>query len=58
MGGFDEFAKEKEVIIVRSEGDEKKEITVNMKHVLRKGRVEENVALEPGDMIIVKESLF
>jgi polysaccharide export outer membrane protein len=58
VGGFDEFANEKEVVIVRSKGDEKKEITVNMKKVLRKGRLEENVVLEPGDMIIVKESLF
>jgi polysaccharide export outer membrane protein len=58
VGGFDEFANEKEVIIVRGEGDDKKEITVNMKNVLKKGRLEENVVLEPGDMIIVKESLF
>jgi|SRR3990172_4608134 len=58
VGGFDEFANEKEVIIVRSEDDEKKEITVNMKEVLKKGKIDENVVLEPGDLIIVKESLF
>jgi hypothetical protein len=29
-----------------------------MKKVLKKGRLEENVVLEPGDLIIVKESLF
>jgi polysaccharide export outer membrane protein len=58
VGGFDEFANEKEVIIVRSDGNDKKEITMNMKNVLKKGRLEENVVLEPGDMIIVKESLF
>jgi polysaccharide export outer membrane protein len=55
VGGFDEFANEKEVIIVR---DKMKETTVNMKKVLKKGRLEENVVLEPGDLIIVKESLF
>ena len=43
VGGFDEFANEKKVIIVRNEGDEKKEITVNMKSVLKKGRLKENV---------------
>jgi polysaccharide export outer membrane protein len=58
VGEFDEFANEKEVVIVRSDGDDKEEITVNMKEVLKKGRLEENVVLEPGDMIIVKESLF
>ena len=58
VGGFDEFAKEKEVIIVRIDGDDKKEITVNMKNVLKKGMLEENMVLEPGGMIIVKESLF
>jgi polysaccharide export outer membrane protein len=58
VGGFDEFANEKELVIVRGEGDDKKEITVNMKNVLKKGRLEENLLLEPGDLIIVKESLF
>jgi polysaccharide export outer membrane protein len=58
VGGFDEFANEKEVIIVRTDGDDKKAITVNMKNVLKKGKIDENVVLEPGDMIIVKESLF
>jgi len=58
VGGFDEFANQKEIILVRSLKDEKKEITVNMKEVLRKGRLKENVVLEPGDMIIVKDSLF
>jgi polysaccharide export outer membrane protein len=58
VGGFDEFANEKEVIIVRGEGDDTKEITVNMKNVLKKGKIDDNVVLEPGDMIIVKESLF
>ena len=33
VGGFDEFANEKEVIIVRCKGDKKKEITVNMKKI-------------------------
>ena len=56
-GVFDKFANEKKVIVFSLE-EKKKEITVNMKEVLRKGNVEENITLEPGDLIIVKESLF
>lgn len=58
VGGFDEPANQKEVIIVRSEGDDKKEIAVNMESILKKDSLEEDVALAPGDMIIVKKSLF
>ena len=56
-GVFDKFANEKKVIVFSLE-EKKKEITVNMKEVLRKGILKENITLEPGDLIIVKESLF
>ena len=56
-GVFDKFANEKKVIVFSLE-EKKKEITVNMKEVLRKGILEENLPREPGDLIMVKESLF
>ena len=56
-GVFDKFANEKKVIVFSLE-EKKKEITVNMKEVLRKGILKENVTCEPSDLIIVKESLF
>jgi polysaccharide export outer membrane protein len=54
VGGLTEFAKENDVIVVREE----KEISVRMKDLMKKGKLKENIILYPGDLIIVKESLF
>jgi polysaccharide export outer membrane protein len=58
VGGFDEFAKENDVLIVRDVEGKKKEISVRMKDLMKKGALKENHILLPGDLIIVKESLF
>lgn len=58
VGGFTEFAKENDVIVVREENGGKKEISVRMKDLMKKGRLKENIVLYPGDLVIVKESLF
>jgi len=58
VGGFDEFAKENAVVVVREEKGQKHEIIVKMKDLMKKGKLKENIILNPGDMIIVKESLF
>jgi len=58
-GGFTEFAKENDVKIIRQgEEGKKSEIRVKAKDLLRKGNMEENILLEPGDVIIVKETIF
>jgi len=57
-GGFNEFAKENDVEILRKkENGKKEEISVRVKDLM-KGKMNENVALEPGDLIIVKEAIF
>jgi polysaccharide export outer membrane protein len=62
-GGFTEFADPKKVIIFRKGRDAKgnktvKEIVVRFNDIVKKGKVEKNLILLPGDMIIVKEGLF
>ncbi len=57
-GGFTEFAKENDVVILRKKEDSKrKEISVRAKDLM-KGNMNENISIKPGDVIVVKESLF
>lgn len=57
-GGFTEFAKENDVKILRKkENGERVEITVRAKDLM-KGNIKENVMIEPGDFIVVKEGVF
>jgi len=57
-GGFTEFAKENDVVIVRKNGGEIKNIAVRLKDVMRSGDISKDVPLEPGDLVIVKTGLF
>ena len=55
-GGFSEFADKKSVKIFRNGGNGAaggKTFEINMVNVLEKGKVEQDVTLEPGDFIIV-----
>ena len=54
-GGFTEFAKEDSVTIIKKTQDQ---VKIDLKKVRRGKNVEDNVALAPGDYIIVEESLF
>ena len=54
-GGFTEFAKEDSVTIVKKNQDR---IKIDLKKVRKGKNVEDNVALSPGDYVIIEESLF
>ena len=54
-GGFTEFAKESSVTIVKPD-DQK--INVDLEKVRKGQNISDNVALEPGDYVLVGESLF
>jgi polysaccharide export outer membrane protein len=57
-GGFEQFAKQNDVVIIRKTRDGKEGRTsVRVKDVME-GKLEENIEVMPGDFIIVKESLF
>ncbi len=53
-GGFTEFADQNDVIVVRKEGKEVKSIEARLKDVMRKGNINADLPLKPGDRVIVK----
>jgi polysaccharide export outer membrane protein len=57
-GGFTDFAKQNDVVIVRKNGGEVQTIEVRLKDVIRDGDMSKNVPLRPGDHIIVKTGIF
>lgn len=53
VGGFQEFASVKKIIIVRNNGGEKTVLHFNYNDVINGKHLEQNVQLEAGDMIVV-----
>jgi len=54
-GGFTKYAKENDVLLVRKGASE---ISIKAKDLMKDGDLSQNVLLQPGDLLIVKESLF
>jgi len=52
-GGFTQFAKTKAIYVLRSEDGKQVKHPFNYKEVLAGRKQEENIALEPGDVIVV-----
>jgi polysaccharide export outer membrane protein len=52
-GGFTEFADQNDVMVVRKEGKEFKNIRVRLKDVTKKGDFGKDLILKPGDRIVV-----
>ncbi len=57
-GGFNRFAKPNDTLILRDAEGQKKSIAVKMKDLMEDGDLSQNVKLNVGDYIIVKEGLF
>jgi len=60
-GSFTEFADEKNVRITRSPAggpDAKKILTVNVAEIFEKGKTENDLTLQPGDLIFVPERMI
>ena len=58
VGGLSQFAAGNRAKIIRTEGNKTNEIRVRLNDLLNKGRVEQNVALQPGDILVIPETLF
>jgi polysaccharide export outer membrane protein len=58
VGGLSEFAAGNRAKIIRKSGGEQTEIRVLLKDLISKGKVEENVSMQPGDVLIIPESFF
>lgn len=52
-GGFLEYADSEHVVIVRPEGDQTLYFRFSYADVIEKGRIEQNIALKPGDTVVV-----
>lgn len=57
-GGFTKFAKENSVLILRRQSNQIKEIQVKVKDLMKEGDFSQNILLEQGDFVIVKEGIF
>jgi polysaccharide export outer membrane protein len=58
VGGFTEFANKNSVTILRKNGEEERtEISVKAKDLM-KGDLSVNVTMVPGDIVVVRESIF
>ena len=57
-GGFDKAAARSKVRIVRGEGEKQERIQVNIGDLLGKGDKTQNIALLPGDIVMVPETFF
>jgi polysaccharide export outer membrane protein len=58
VGGLSEFAAGNRAKIVRKLDGEQVQIKVRLNDLINKGRVEENIGMQPGDVLIIPESFF
>ncbi|HVW69861.1 MAG TPA: XrtA/PEP-CTERM system exopolysaccharide export protein [Steroidobacteraceae bacterium] len=58
VGGLGPFAAGNRAKIVRKVGGKETEIKVKLDRLLNKGDTRQNVALQPGDLLVVPESRF
>ncbi len=54
-GGFTEFAKENTVVVIHKDKTQQR---IDLKQVTRGKDISANIALQPGDYVVVEESLF
>ncbi|GAB7024021.1 polysaccharide biosynthesis/export family protein [Salidesulfovibrio brasiliensis] len=57
-GSFNKYADEERITVVRKDGENREEMTVNGEALVEKGELSQNLALKPGDYVIVQESFF
>ena len=57
VGGLSQFAAGNRAKIIRREGQTVKEIHVRLNNLM-KGEIKENVTLQPGDILVIPETLF
>jgi polysaccharide export outer membrane protein len=58
VGGLGPFASGNRAKIVRDEGGKRREIKVKLEDLVNKGEMRHNMALQPGDVLVVPESFF
>jgi polysaccharide export outer membrane protein len=57
-GGFTKYASQNDTVIYRKTGGRDITISVKMKKLINDGDLTQNARLQPGDYVVVKESIF
>ncbi|HSW65165.1 MAG TPA: polysaccharide biosynthesis/export family protein [Dissulfurispiraceae bacterium] len=57
-GGFSKFARENSTVIMRTENGKETTLNVRLKDLVRNGDLSQNLKLQPGDYVVVREGLF
>ena len=52
-GGVNEFAKSKEIVVMRTENGTQKAIKFNYEDVRKGKKLQQNIELRPGDTVLV-----
>jgi len=58
VGGLAEFAAGNRAYIIRRDGDKEMKIPVKLNSLLNSGDISANIAMRPGDVLIIPESRF
>jgi polysaccharide export outer membrane protein len=58
VGGLTEFAAGNKTTLVRQEGTEQRQYRVRLDDLIKDGDISANVAMQPGDVLIIPESFF
>lgn len=58
VGGLTEFAAGNRATLIRAESDEQKQYRVRLDDLVKDGDISANVAMRPGDVLIIPESFF
>ena len=58
VGGLTDFAAGNKSKIVRKEGGTQTEMLVRLSDLMKKGMIDRNIAMRPGDVLIIPESIF
>ena len=57
-GGFTEYAAKNKVKVIKTDGDKQTVVIARLDDLIEKGKVQEDILLAPGDLVIVPQSLF
>lgn len=58
VGGLTEFAAGNRAVLIRGQGENRQSYRLKLNDLLRKGDIEANVPVLPGDVILIPESVF
>ena len=57
-GGFTEYAAKNKVKVIKKTGDTQQVLVAKLDDLINKGNLQEDIPLDPGDLVIVPQSLF